>query len=295
MTNSNILKCSYIHGEKIIDTDQGKFMITPKCNDKHKIFRYLEQRDFPFFLPMEDLSDDKDEVYRYDFDDVDLEDKAVDLVHLLSLLHIKTTSYRDITMDAVKELYEDLSSRIEQEITYYRNLQDTMESHVYMSPDHYFLIRNISLFYDNLELSRSFLEQWYEIKQDSKRERVVFLHKMPSLLHFVDKKPAYFTHWDLSEKGYPVYDFLYFYQKHFQELEMSSLYEIYQSRFLFSKDEEYLFFSLLLLSDVFSFTSDIYQNTVLLQQLILYQLKARDFVLKQNHKNQETNNQEFNQ
>ena len=40
-----------------------------------------------------------------------LEDKAVDLIHILSLLHIKTTSYQEVAMDSIKEMYEDISKK----------------------------------------------------------------------------------------------------------------------------------------------------------------------------------------
>ena len=103
MSKFNISKCSYIHGDKFIETPRGKFIITPKSNDKVKIFRYLEQRDFPFFLPMENSISDSYELYPYVEDDILFEDKAIDLVHILSLLHIKTTSYQEVAMDSVKK------------------------------------------------------------------------------------------------------------------------------------------------------------------------------------------------
>ena len=67
------------------------------------------------------------------------------------------------------------------------------------------------------------------------------------LSNFVDRKTPYFIHWDLSEKGYPIYDFLYFFKNHYSNLEMNSLFQIYQSKFQFTQDENVFVFCLLLL------------------------------------------------
>lgn len=50
MNNLNVYRHFYIHGKKIIETDQGKFFIVPRCSDKEKTFHYLESKKFPFFF-----------------------------------------------------------------------------------------------------------------------------------------------------------------------------------------------------------------------------------------------------
>lgn len=49
MSDLKIRRCFYIHGEKIIDTPDGEFLVTPRCNDKLKIFDYLEIKIFLSF------------------------------------------------------------------------------------------------------------------------------------------------------------------------------------------------------------------------------------------------------
>lgn len=293
MSKSQVYKYSYFQGEKIIETDEGKFLVIPRCNDKEKIFHYLEQRDFPFFLPMNNSIRDEYEIYPYVVDNMDNSDKAIDLIHILSLLHIKTTSYQEVVLDRVKEIYEQLSFKIEDQMKYYQKLQDEIESHVYMAPDEYLLIRNISLVYENLNFSKHYLEEWYRLKKESGKERVVFLHRQPALDNFIDIKTPYFIHWDLSEKGYPIYDFLYFFKRHYQELEMDSLFKIYQSKFQFTNDEMCLFFSLLLCDDKIELLDNPYQSTISVEHKILYALRSKEFILKQNHKNQETDESKF--
>ena len=78
-------------------------------------------------------------------------------------------------------------------------------------------------------------------------------------------------------------------------LEMQSLFQIYQSKYPFSEDEMYLFLCLILLDEKIDFTSNYYENTVLVQNRVSYALKTRQFVLEQNQKNQEANQEEFNE
>ena len=99
----------------------------------------------------------------------------MDLVHILSLLHIKTTSFQEVKLDAVKEMYEHLLAEIEDLDQYYHQLQDEFESHIYMAPDEYLLIRNISLLYENLYLCRKYLEDWYQ-KRRILVENVLFYY-----------------------------------------------------------------------------------------------------------------------
>ena len=293
MNNFTIYRCYYIHGEKVIDTDKGKFFVTPKCNDKEQLFRFLEKRDFPFFLPIYKIDKDSYEIYPYCDDFMPVNDKAVDLIHVLSLLHIKTTSYQEVSIDSVKKSYESFLKKINSLEQYYHQLQEGFESHIYMAPAEYLFIRNVSLLYENLIFCKKYINQWYKIKSKLQRERLVLLHKKPWLSNFVDQKTPYFTHWDLAEKGYPIYDFLSFYQKHYLELEMSSLFQIYQSNFQFSEEENYLFYCLLLLQDRIAFSDNCFQNTVVVHQHIVYAFKVKEFILEQNQKNQETDESKF--
>lgn len=293
--NKFICRCSYIRGKKVIETDQGKFFIVPRSSDTKKTFHYLEMKKFPFFLPMETLYENSYEVYRYLEDDIDIHDKSIDLVHILSLLHIKTTTYQEVVLDNVKKLYEEILNKLDLLFKFYQELGDNIESHIYMSPDEYLFIRNISLFYQNLEQSRNYLELWYQYKKNTSKERVVFLHGQPCLDTFIDGDNPYFMDWEFSQKGYIIYDFLYFYKKNCLVLEMQSLFQIYQSKYPFSEDEMYLFFCLILLDEEIEFTSNYYENTVRVQNRVSYASRTRQFILEQNQKNQKTDQGEFNE
>lgn len=294
MNNIFIHKYFYIRGKKVIETSEGKFFMIPKSDSK-KTFHYLETKKFPFFLPLETLYRETYEIYRYIDDDTDIHDKAIDLVHILSLLHIKTTTYQEVALDNVKKIYEDILKQLDLLFQFYQELVEQIMSHIYMAPDEYLFIRNSSVFYQNLEQSRQYLEMWYQKKKNSSKERVVFLHGSPCLDTFIGGNNPCFMDWKFSHKGYVIYDFLYFYKKNVQRLEMQSLFQIYQSKYPFLEEEKYLFYCLILLDEKIEFTFNHYENTVLVQERVSYALKTKQFILEQNQKNQKTNQEEFSE
>ena len=277
---------------KIIDTDKGKFVLK-RCSSKEKgLYEYLQNKNFHYLLEKEEL--DGYNVYPY-IQEIkeEKEEKAMDLIYILSILHNKTLFYRKIVMDQVKEVYEEYTSRLDYLNYYYHDLQDMIEQKVYMSPAEYLLIRNISLIYSALNYSKSNLKMWYEEKRNQKKERVVLLHNKPSLDHILIGEDKKLISWDHYTKGCPIFDFLYFYRKNYLEVEMTSLFQMYQSRFCYTSDEYLLFFSLISIPEKIEFTSNHYQNTTRVYELVKYVEKTKDFVLKEDEKNQKEDKDKF--
>lgn len=284
----NIHKITDKNKIRILDTDSGKFVIKENYRDHHDLYQYLLNKDFDYLL-------DRDVVDRYNIypyvEEVYLEkeEKAIDLVYILSLLHNKTTFYRNVVLDKVKEIYEDTMKQINYLNLYYHDLQDVIEQRVYMSPADYLLIRNVSLIYSSLQYAKEKLESWYEVKINEKKERVVLLHNRVCLDHFLigDKKSL--ISWDHYKRDIPIYDFLGFYRRDYLKVEMTTLFDIYQSRFLFTRSEKLLFLSLISIPWKVEFTKNHYHNCTHIYELIHYVEITRDFVLKQN---QETKKEE---
>lgn len=273
---------------KIIDTDKGKFVLK-RCSSKEKgLYEYLQNKNFHYLLDKEELDDYNVYPYIHEIKE-EQEEKAIDLIYILSILHNKTLFYRNIVIDQVKEVYEEYTNRLDYLNYYYHDLQDVIEQKVYMSPAEYLLIRNISLIYSALNYSKSNLKMWYEEKMNQKKERVVLLHNRPSLDHILIGEDKKLISWDHYTKGSPIFDFLYFYKKNYLEVEMTSLFQMYQSRFSYTSDEFLLFFSLISVPEKIEFTSNHYQNTVQVYHIIKYAEKTKDFVLKEDKKNQEEN------
>lgn len=284
---------SYKRKTKVLETETGKYVIKLK-NNNNNIYQYLENRNFHNFLPLENKATDSYEIYQYIEDrNLSSSDKALDLVYTLSMLHIKTTTYEPINLDKTKEIYEETLEKINYLNLYYHDLQDYIESKVYMSPAEYLLIRSISQIYYILDFSKNMIEKWYKEKEQQKKERIVLLHNNITLDHFLEEEKSYFINWNKATKGIVIYDFLNFYQNEYMDLEMESLFELYQSKYPYTSDEKLLFLSLVAIPWKIDFKESNYCNTLNTRRLVNYLLKTRSFILKENEKNQETQEQEF--
>lgn len=277
---------------KIIDTDKGKFVLKKSSSKEKGLYEYLQNKNFPYLLEKDEVDDFNVYPYIQEINE-EKEEKAIDLVYILSILHNKTLFYRKIVMDQVKEIYEEYSSRLDYLNYYYHDLQDMVEQKVYMSPAEYLFIRNVSLIYSALNYSKSNLKMWYEEKINQKKERVVLLHNKPSLDHILIGEDKKLISWEHYTKGSPIFDFLHFYQKNYLEVEMTSLFQMYQSRFPYTPDEFLLFFSLISMPEKIVFTSNHYQNTVQVYRVVKYVEKTKDFVLKEDEKNQKEDKDKF--
>lgn len=278
---------------KILDTDQGKYVVKQKQKNEDHLSEYLKNKNFHYLLEKE--STRGYELFPF-IEEVDMpkEEKAIELVYILSLLHNKTTFYREVSLDKVKETYETLLKEIEYLNYYYHDLQDMIEQKVYMSPEEYLLIRNISLVYSSLNYAKDTLERWYEYKKDQKKERVVFIHGRPNLDHLLVGNDRKLISWKYSRRDLPIYDFYYFYKKDYLNLEMDTLFDMYQSKFLFTKDEYLLFFAMISIPKKIVFTKKHYHDCYQVYQFIKYTEQTRDFILKEDQETEKANHNEFN-
>lgn len=288
--NSNI---SYRKNAKLITKNDQKYIYKIKRNDKTNIYNYLKNKEFHNYLPYTELTNEY-EVYRYLNDNLtQKEDKAIELIYTLSMLHIKTTIYQEIDIDKTKEIYENTKSKINELRIYYLDLQDYIETKIYMSPAESLLMKNISKFYKSLQYAEHKIDLWYQEKIKLKRERLVQLHNNIKLEHFLVDDIPYFISWDKSEKGLVIFDFLSFYQNEHQELEMSSLFDIYQSKYKFSPDELLLFQALIAIPTKVTFTKTNYINTLEVKKRVDYIEKTNEFLSKYYEKNQKSNDEKF--
>lgn len=288
----NIRKYEEKNHIKIIDTDKGKFVLKNNSEKEHELYEYLTNKQFDYLIDKEDLENYSIYPYIYEVD-IPNEEKAIDLVNILALLHNKTTFYRQVVLDDIKKMYEDLNQKIDNLYRYYYDLQDIIEQKVYMSPEQYLLIRNISLVYSSLTFAKDKLNKWYELKLKQKKERVVLLHNKPSLDHILINDRKQLISWNDCKRDIPIYDFLYFYKKNYLMLDMTSLFDLYQSKFYYAEDEYLLFLTLLTIPDKIVFSKNHYSDCQKVYEIIKYLVKTKDFALKEDEKYQETYKDEF--
>lgn len=292
----NIRSYKYLNKACLIDTNCGKFVLKKKKEDSHMVFDYLLSRNFEFFLYPEDIRLDDAFVYSY-IDEVKMLDseKAVDLMYVMASLHNKTTSYNKISMDKIKAIYEEKISNFDYLMNYYNDLEESISMRNYPAPWEYNLLINVSKIYSSLIYGRNLIDKWYSSMKSSGEERIVFLHNHISLEHFLVGREEKLINFDHSSYGNPIYDFIYFYRRHYKDLDIISLFSIYQGKYSYSYDEMLLLFVELLDIPKIKFGDDSYNNNLMVYNLITYLDFTREFILKNKQKDQKDGEKKFSQ
>lgn len=269
----------------LVETNKGKLILKERANPE--IYDYLESRSFLYY-PRNVVKDDRYDITEY-LDEITMpaDQKMLDLIHLVSLLHNKTTYYKNIDPDEYKKNYEDISKNIDYLFHYYNDLITIIESKVYMSPPEYLLARNISIVFAALNYTKQELENWYSLVKDKKKRRYVVLHNNLSLDHFIRNKNAYLISWNYSTIDIPIYDLYKLYKHHSLDFDFEILLNRYEQNYPLLEEEKKLFFILISLPDKIDFQGTNYENCVKINKMIDYLYKTEHFISPDNSKNTE--------
>ena len=231
---------------RIIDTGKDQFVIKRRDKSLDNLYKYLKSRSFNYFPDILYQTDNYD-VYRY-IEDTTLpkEEKAEDIINLVTLLHGKTTFHKEIDDNTYKELYENTIEQLDYLMNYYNDIAELIEREEYMSPSHYYFIRNISKVFAAINYCRYHIDKWYEIIEEKKRIRVVQLHNNLNLDHYLtDSTSPYLISWRLSKRDIPIYDLIKLYKQYYQELDFCELIRTYERHYPMLPEEKELFFVLI--------------------------------------------------
>lgn len=244
-----------------VDTEEGRYALKPKSVNHNPIYKYLDSRSFVYYPKI--LSDDNDEFelteYEEDFE-MPEEQKILDLVDLVSLLHNKTTHFREVDEADYKKIFEDISNNIEYLYSDYNDRMNIIESHIYMSPSEYLLARNISKVYAALIYAKKELDRWYNLVSNLRKERLVVIHNNLELSHFIRNKNAYLTSWRKARIDMPIFDLYKLYLHHSLEFDFGEILKRYEKNYPLSEAERTLFFILIALPDKLELTEKEYEN-----------------------------------
>lgn len=274
----------------IVDTEMGRFAIKERINNK-EIFNYLKSRSFDYYPKI--INDENDEYEISEFiEDTEYpnEQKIMDLVYLVSLLHNKTTHFKEVDFDDYKKIYEDVSNNIEYLTSYYNDIITFIETKVYMSPSEYLLARNISKIYASLNFCKGEIDKWYKLVQDKTKQRYVIIHNNLDLSHFIKSDKAYLTSWNKSKIGIPIFDLYILYKRHALEFEFSEILKYYEQNYPLLEDERKLFFILIALPPKIEFDKSEYENTSYINEQIDLLYKTERLISPYYSKNNIQNN-----
>lgn len=250
-----------------------------KRDDIDDIYGYLKSRSFDYFpYPIE--MNDKYEVYPYLKDMYEpYEQKAMDLMHLLSLLHSKTTFYREVDIDRNKEIYEDIEQKLEYLDGFYNDLITRIEKEVYMSPSSYLIARNINIIFGSIYYARDSLDKWYEKVRNNKNERVVNIHNNISLEHYIKNEKPYLISWNNSKIDSPIYDLLSFYKNHYLDFDFDDLFHFYESSYPLKEEERFLLFTYMAMPSEIKSVNDELEMCIKINKMIEYLYKTSNLIM----------------
>ena len=252
-----------------VDTKDGRYVVKPKEKDNEYIYRYLDSRSFHYYPDIVSHEEDEFEITRYEEDfDVPEEQKILDMVDLVSLLHNKTTHFKEVDEADYKKIFEDISNNIEYLYSDYNDRINIIESHIYMSPSEYLLARNISKVYAALGYAKKELDQWYELVSSVRKERLVVIHNNLNLSHFIRNKNSYLTSWRKSRIDMPIFDLYKLYLNHALDFDFSEILNRYEKNYPFSEAERKLLFILIALPDKLELTNSEYENCKIIGNMI---------------------------
>ncbi|MGN1357895.1 MAG: hypothetical protein ACI4WU_00865 [Bacilli bacterium] len=270
-----INKITIKNGVKIINDEYVK---KKKKREIDNIYNYLLSRSFDYFPEV--LNEDDEYIYYRYINDIDepREQKMVDLVNLVSLLHNKTTFYKEVDIDNYKYIYESISKEIDDTYSYYNIVMDNIESEVYMSPSNYLIARNITIIYNALRYSKRNIDRWYKMIENSRKLRVVMTHNNLSLDHYLKNDRPYLISFDRARIDMPLNDLVSLYKKHYLDFEFSDLFKIYLSKYPLSESEMMLFLTIISIPDKIPNNDSEYMRVLSIRRIIDYVYKTADLV-----------------
>lgn len=248
-----VRKITLINDVRIVDTGSERLVIKKREKELDGLFRYLRSRSFDYF-PEIIYSTDNYDVYRYINDsNLEREEKILDIVKLVTMLHSKTTFYKDIDDDTYKELYESVIDRINYLYNYYNDVVDIIEGYDYMSPSNYLFVRNVSKLFASLDYARYQINNWYNIIEEKKRVRVVNIHNNLRVEHYLLEDKPYLISWGSSKRDIPIYDLINLYKNYYSEMDFCDLFRVYEGSYPLLEEEKCLLFCLVSIPEKLEF------------------------------------------
>ena len=253
----------------VISKDKKKICKKKTKNKNIPILNYLNSKDFHNYIDTYIV--DGYEVREYlDEVDISIEDKLKELINVVSILHIKTTHYKNYSLNDIKLFYERNIDEVLKTKEYYNNLIEKNDIYLFLKPSINLLINKISIILVALDNSKYFLDKWYEIVKDKQRKRVVLNHNDLKISNFIMSNNSYLINFNKYIVDYPLYDLISIYKNNYQVIDMIDIYKEYNNRYKLYDEEKYLLFSLLLKIDILDFNDIEIINTRKVSYLINY-------------------------
>ena len=248
---------TYINNATLIDTSQGKYVVKNKGKQNiKKLYEYLHTRNFINFAPLVENNRDDLEIFKY-IEDIKIsnDQRAFDLIDIVSSLHNKTSYFKDVSNDTYQSIYDNILNNINYLDNYYDKLYDDIFNEVFMAPSHYLIIRNYTYLKNALNYSKTTLDEWWDIVSNEDKQRVSLIHNNLKTEHLLENEMPYLISWEQSKIDSPVLDLIKFYQNEYFDLNFEELLKRYLQKYPLSKNELKLFFTVISIPPKIEFES----------------------------------------
>lgn len=258
----------------IANTNKGKIVIKENKN-KDYIFNYLNTRSFNYYPEI--IDSDKYIISKY-IEDVDIpkEQKILDLIDLISLMHNKTTHHKEVSVGEYKKIYEDLSNNYEYLYQYYLDIINMIDDKVFMSPSQYTLALNISYIFKNIEEGKNLVEEWKNKIENLNKMRLTVVHNNLNLSHYITNN--YLISWDKSKIDMPIFDIYNLYNNHNKDFSFMDLLKRYENEYPLKDYERDLLFILITMPKKIEFDDSEYNMCIKITDEIDRLNKAHLFI-----------------
>lgn len=282
----------------IIYTDANDKKFVAKENTKNNIiniYNYLNSRGFGY-LPRLIYYNNDGYVYEYVDDILTPKEQIIsDVIKMDALLHNKTVYYKDVSLNEIKEIYENLRSKIDNVFNYYDDLVTMIEAKTYASPSEYMLIRNCSTIFSCLNFCIYELDNWYKITSNKNKKREVLLHNNLDPSHLIRNDDSVLISWDYATRDLPIYDFIKLYKKNYNKYDFSELYKEYIKRFPLLEEEKLLMFVILFIPWKIKFNQNELKMTIEVGKLCNYLFITDKLFMENEAKNSKEQNHNINE
>lgn len=265
---------------KIFNCTNGNYVIKPKKDkDIKELYKYLSSRSFEYYPKL--IEDNRSDVNVYEYiedNSIDDEQKLYDLIKLISLLHNKTSYYKEVTNDKIKSIYEELLGRVAFMEEYFNRLIFEIEDNVFVSPSGNLLLNNSSKIFESMTFLKREIEEWYKLSIDSNKMRVSLIHNNLELEHYIKNKEDYLISWDNYKIDSPILDIVKLYKRVYLNMNFSEPLKIYMENFELTDIEKKLLFIMLVMPDELNLTNNELKNVSIVRKYLDYIFKTENLI-----------------
>lgn len=277
-------KLTLLKSVRLINNNENKYILKRKNNNIKDIYNYLNSRSFDYYPKLLNENNNYN-MFEYIEDYKEpYEQKTLDMMSLLSLLHSKTTFYKEIDYEDYKYIYESTLELINDNYNYYNIMLENIENQIYMSPSSYLLARNITKIFNSLNYCKVNIDKWYDMVKEKNKVRMVLIHNNLELDHYIKKDKPYFISWDKSKIDMPIIDLYVFYRKHYLNFDFYELFKYYESRYPLLEEERLLLFIYLSIPDKIELDNNEYNLCKKIRRFLDYHYKTEKLITEYNVK-----------